>query len=218
MIKISIRKISIYLSLFLIISAETMSQTSYILNPENSKMTILGTSTLHDWQMEVKDIDCSMALITEGENIRGIQDTWFSCITSSIVSDYNIMDKKTHEALKAEKFSNIIFRMINGKVFFHFLSMTENEFKGTATGFLSLAGQTKEIKVPFHGNLLENGQVKVEGKVDLKMSEFKVDPPTAMLGTLKTGDEISIIYSLELQKTMINKQISEVKAVSGTGN
>jgi polyisoprenoid-binding protein YceI len=93
--------------------------------------------------------------------------------------------------------------------------MTENEFNGTATGFLSLAGQTKEIKVPFHGNLLENGKMIVEGKVDLKMSEFKIEPPTAMLGTLKTGDEISIVYSLELEKAMINKQISEVKAVRG---
>lgn len=216
--KISIGKISIYLFLFLIISAETISQTSYKLNPENSKMTILGTSTLHDWQMEVKDIDCSTALITEGENILGMQDTWFSCITTSIVSDYNIMDKKTHEALKAEEFSNIIFRMINGKVFFHFLSMTDNEFIGTATGYLSVAGQTKEIKVPFHGNFLENGLVKVEGKVDLKMSVFKIDPPTAMLGTLKTGDEISIVYSLELERSIINEQISEVKAISGITN
>ena len=208
--KNNIRKISIYLSLFLIISAETMSQTSYKLNQENSKMTILGTSSLHDWQMDVKDIDCSMALITEGENIRGIQDTWFSCITTSIMSDYNIMDKKTYEALKAEEFSNIFFKMISGKI----ISMTGNEFSGTATGYLSVAGQTKEIKVPFHGNILEKGQVNVEGKVDLKMSEFKIDPPTAILGTLKTGDEISIVYSLELEKSMINKQISEVKARS----
>jgi len=212
--KISIKNISIYLSLFLIISAETMSQTSYILNPENSKMTILGTSTLHDWQMEVKDIDCSMALITERENIRGIQDTWFSCITTSIVSDYNIMDKKTYEALNAKEFSNITFRMINGKI----ISMTGNEFSGTATGSLSVAGQTREIKVPFRGNLKENGQMKVEGKVDLKMSEFKIDPPTAMLGTLRTGDEISIVYFLELEKSMINKQISEVKARSSIGD
>ena len=212
--KISIKNISIYLSLFLIISAETMSQTSYILNPENSKMTILGTSTLHDWQMEVKDIDCSMALITERENIRGIQDTWFSCITTSIVSDYNIMDKKTYEALNAKEFSNITFRMINGKI----TSMTGNEFSGTATGSLSVAGQTREIKVPFRGNLKENGQMKVEGKVDLKMSEFKIDPPTAMLGTLRTGDEISIVYFLELEKSMINKQISEVKARSSIGD
>ena len=212
--KNNIRKISIYLSLFLIISAETMSQTSYKLNPENSKMTILGTSSLHDWQMDVKDIDCSMALLTEGENIRGIQDTWFSCITTSIMSDYNIMDKKTYEALKAKEFSNIFFKMISGKI----ISMAGKEFSGTATGYLSIAGQTKEIKVPFHGNILEKGQVKVEGKVDLKMSEFKIDPPTAMLGTLKTGDEISIVYSLELEKNIINDQISEVKAGRGTGN
>src|SRR4030042_3303319 len=186
--KNNIRKISIYLSLFLIISAETMSQTSYILNPENSKMTIMGTSSLHDWQMDVKEIDCSTTLITDGKSIRGIHDTQFSCSVTSIVSEYKLMDKKTYEALKAEEFSNIFFKMISGKI----ISMTGNEFSGTATGYLSVAGQTKEINVPFSGNILNNGQVKMDGKVDLKMSEFKVDPPTALMGTLKTGDEISI--------------------------
>jgi hypothetical protein len=186
-----------------------MSQTSYVLNPENSKMTILGTSSLHDWEMVVMDINCSAKLTTDGKNISGIQDTRFSAISTSIVSDYKLMDKKTYDALKAEEFSSINFKMIDGEI----LSVTGDKFNGMVTGYLSIAGQTKEVKVPFSGSLLENGQLKLKGKVDLKMSEFKIDPPTALMGTLKTGDNVSIVYSFELEKS-INNQISEVKTGS----
>ena len=119
-----------------------------------------------------------------------------------------------YEALKAEEFSSIEFRMINGKI----SSITGNEFNGTATGYLSIAGKTKEVNVPFSGNLLNDGQLDLEGKVNLKMSEFDIDPPKAMAGTLKTGDEVSIVYSLKLEKNNTGKQISETKAGSSIVN
>lgn len=214
MVKIIFNRIIVILFLTLTITSGLLSQTSYILNRESSKMTILGTSSLHDWEMEVGDIDFSTTLLTDGKVISGVQDTYFSCTTTSIVSDYKLMDKKTYEALKAEEFSNIEFRMINGKISL----ITGNAFSGTATGYLSIAGQTKEVNVPFHGNLHNDGQLDMEGKVNLKMSEFDIDPPKAMAGTLKTGDEISIVYSLKLEKNNTGKQISETKAGGSTVN
>jgi hypothetical protein len=214
MVRITFNRIIIILFIFSAITAESVSQTSYILNPESSKVTILGTSSLHDWEMEVRDIDFSTTVLIDGEVISGIQDTYFSCTTTSIVSDYKLMDKKTYEALKAEEFSSIEFKMINGKISL----ITGNEFSGTATGYLSIAGKTKEVNVPFSGNLLNDGQLDLEGKVNLKMSEFDIDPPKAMAGTLKTGDEVSIVYSLKLEKNNTGKQISEIKAGSSIVN
>jgi len=214
MARITFNRIIIILFIFSAIAAESVSQTSYILNPESSKVTILGTSSLHDWEMEVRDIDFSTTVLIDGEVISGIQDTYFSCTTTSIVSDYKLMDKKTYEALKAEEFSSIEFKMINGKISL----ITGNEFSGTATGYLSIAGKTKEVNVPFSGNLLNDGQLDLEGKVNLKMSEFDIDPPKAMAGTLKTGDEVSIVYSLKLEKNNTGKQISETKAESSIVN
>ena len=214
MVRITFNRIIIILFIFSAITAESVSQTSYILNPESSKVTILGTSSLHDWEMEVRDIDFSTTVLIDGEVISGIQDTYFSCTTTSIVSDYKLMDKKTYEALKAEEFSSIEFKMINGKISL----ITGNEFSGTATGYLSIAGKTKEVNVPFSGNLLKDGQLDLEGKVNLKMSEFDIDPPKAMAGTLKTGDEVSIVYSLKLEKNNTGKQISETKAGSSIVN
>lgn len=212
--KIRFIYIGIGLSLFLILCRDTASQTSYILNQDGSKMTILGTSSLHDWQMEVRNFKCSTNFITQDKKISGIQFAEFSCIPTSIVSDYKLMDKKTYEALKAEEFSSINFKMKKEDI----ISKTANEFNGILTGNLFIAGQTREIKVPFRGRLLKDGQLKVEGEINLKLSDFKIDPPTAMLGTLKTGDEISIVYSFEFENPGNLKQLSETKAGSGIVN
>jgi hypothetical protein len=220
LIKLSYRLInsysgmSIYLFLFLAFSAESMSQSSYILNPVNSEMAILGTSSLHDWQMEVKDINCSATMITDGKNVRGIRDARFNCVTTSIVSDYKLMDKKTYEALKADEFSSIDFKMTDGKV----NSISANEFSGIASGYLSIAGQKREVDIPFKGYLWMEGQVKLEGKVVLKMSEFNIEPPTALLGSLKTGDEVSIVYSFLFENIDLKKSIAGSGAIDNTGN
>jgi hypothetical protein len=193
---------------------DTASQSGYILDPVNSKLTIQGTSSLHEWQMEVRDFKCSMNLISTGQKFSDIKGAEFSCVPTNIVSEFKLMDKKTYEALKAEQFSSINFRMKTGEI----LSESGNEFSGTITGNLFIAGQTKEINIPFHGNVLEDGSVNVKGKVNLKMSQFNIDPPTAMLGTLKTGDDISIVYSFEFENPADSPQLSERKSGSGIGN
>jgi polyisoprenoid-binding protein YceI len=185
-----------------------------MLDPEGSKMTIEGTSSLHNWQMEVNDMNCLTKFAIDGRKITSIQSLEFSCLPTSIVSDSKLMDKKTYEALKVESYSKIDFKMIKGEI----ISRTGDEFNGMVTGNLFIAGQTREIKVPFRGNFLDNGQLMVEGKVDLKMSEFKIEPPTAMFGTLKTGDEISIIYSFMLDSPGAPNHLSELKSGSSKEN
>jgi polyisoprenoid-binding protein YceI len=212
--KIFVIYIGIFLSFFLLLCRDTASQSSYTLDNSNSKMTILGTSSLHDWKMDVNDFKCTATLITQDKNISEMQFVEFSCIPTNIVSEYKLMDKKTYEALKAEEFSNINFKGKKGRI----ISRSGNEFNGMISGNLFIAGQTKEINIPFQGNLLENGKIEVKGKVNLKLSDFKIDPPTAMMGTLKTGDEISIVYSFEFESPENLKQVSEIKTGNSISN
>ena len=43
-----------------------------------------------------------------------------------------------------------------------------------------------------------DGSVQVTGSVSMKMSEFGIEPPTAMFGTLTTGDEVTIEFNFLL--------------------
>jgi hypothetical protein len=210
--KISLLNNGIIFILFLFISESTHSQISYNIIPENSSMIIRGTSSLHDWQMEVKEMAGSAALLMNERHVDSILDTRFSCRTKSIVSDYRLMDKKTYEALKAEEYSAIHFRIANDKKIYR----SGGSFSGEVTGYLSIAGVTKEIDVPFNGRILENGEVEVEGTVPLKMSEFNIDPPTALMGALKTDDEIRISYSLILGRDMGKEAVASMNSSNGS--
>jgi hypothetical protein len=43
---------------------------------------------------------------------------------------------------------------------------------------------------------LPDGSVKAEGEVPLLMTDFGVTPPTALLGTLRTDNKITVKFSL----------------------
>ena len=38
------------------------------------------------------------------------------------------------------------------------------------------------------------------GELTLKMSDYEISPPTALMGTIKTGDEVTIRFSIPFQK------------------
>ena len=43
---------------------------------------------------------------------------------------------------------------------------------------------------------LKDQIINIKGEKTLKMSDFDVKPPTALLGTLKTGNDITIKFNL----------------------
>jgi len=208
--KISLLQSGILVLLFLTISLNSVSQVSYTIIPEISSMTIQGTSSIHDWEMDVTEMECTTTLNIDNDSLKSIGETLFSCKTASIVSDYKLMDKKTYEALKAEKYSTINFRMTSNEE----ILPSSGDFHGTVKGYLSVAGRTKEIDVPFQGRLLANGKIELKGQVTLNMSEFDIDPPTALMGTLKTGNEVMIAYSLQMERGVNDKSITSVRSSS----
>lgn len=68
-------------------------------------------------------------------------------------------------------------------------------------GNLNVAGTTKSIDLVVKGELLPNGAILFEGMKALKMTDFNVKPPTALLGVLKTGNEVFISFRITVSKT-----------------
>jgi len=182
--------------LILIIPVSTLNSfgQSYELSDEGNEVLIHGTSNLHDWHMNVISSNCEAEFDTEGSQVRSVKKVNFSCKPADIKSNFSLMDRKTHAALKADVFQVIRFNL---------LTITElisdnREFKGSLRGNLYVAGITNEVEVPFTGILNGDNTINVEGSFDLSMSDFNITPPTAILGTLKTGNKISISFSLKL--------------------
>ncbi len=166
----------------------------YVFAKEGNEVLIKGTSNLHDWQMNVITSSGEVKFAKDGNQLKGIEMVEFSCKTSDIKSENSIMDKKAYEALKANAHQIIRFSLLANKE----LISEERKFRGSIKGRLFIAGITKEIDVPFTGHLNEDNTISLEGSVDLLMSDFKINPPTALLGALKTGNKVTVHFALRL--------------------
>ena len=176
------------------------AQNQYLLNVQKSDLIITGTSTLHNWHMDTDIFDCVVKALNE-KNKLILQMVNFSCNSTSLKSENSLMDKKAWEALKATDYKIIQFES-NEPIEF---TIQDKKVDGTIKGELVLSGVKRKITIPFKGEVDELGNIKLTGKVNVKMSEYGIEAPTAFMGTIKTGDEITILYDFSFnQSNMIS--------------
>lgn len=192
--KLSINSL-IIIVLAILLSNDSIARPAFEVIKEKSSITVSGTSTLHNWEMVLKDYRCSLLIVIDDPSIT-IQKVEFKGISKSIKSDYSIMDKKTYKALKADTYKEIQFVSPSPQE----IPLNSKSFKGEITGSLFIVGLTNTINLLFTGEIISDEMIQVTGSKKLAMSEFNIDPPTAILGTLKTGDEIVISFNLVLKQ------------------
>lgn len=145
------------------------------ISSNNVRTVVSGTSTLHNWEM-------TSATGTFSGMVSGnsIQDVQYVMNVKTLKSGKGAMDSNAYKALKADKHPNITFT-----------ASSVNIGKGTMTGKLTVTDVTKTINVPV--NITKNGNsYTVWGTLTIKMTDYGVTPPSFMMNTVKTGNEITI--------------------------
>lgn len=156
------------------------------LNTEKSAMQITGTSSLHDWEMDVNEFNVT-GLITDAE----VQNLEVTIMAKSMKSGKSIMDGKAYDAVKADK---------NPKIIFSAKTLQIKGDKISGKGNLNIGGESRQIDLV--ASIVSNAatEMQLKGTVPLKMTDFNISPPTAMFGTLTTGDEVVINYDIFITK------------------
>lgn len=153
---------------------------------------ISGTSSMHDWTSDVTQVKGTAVLIIEEETFAGIEKLNITIPVKSIESPKgSIMDRKTYDALKADKYPNIQFQLVEVVS----LENVKTGFVIEAKGKLTIAGISKMVFIHTDAQMQGTG-IRFTGNYKMKMSDFGIDPPTAMLGAMKTGDEITIHFDV----------------------
>lgn len=185
------RKIALLSKTLLFALTLFVSQTyaqEYSLNNATSELTVFGTSNLHDWDVKAEKQSGKLALDRSGQlQIKLLQ---VSVETESLKSGKSGMDKNTYKALKTNKHKSISFDMKEVK---SISKLNDNSYRVSVTGNLTIAGVTKNTGLDF---IIEvaSSQVILKGSKSFKMTDFGVDPPKALLGTVTTGDEVKIEF------------------------
>ena len=178
-----------------------------------SKVRIEGTSNIHDWQMEGKLIGGS---IEAGENFPiepgqavtpGKVEAKVNVMIpvrslNSIESDgrpyKTSMDDRMYEAVREPANRRIIYRATE-------LSIKEAPktkdapYQMDSKGELVVAGVTNQISMPIQVTPMGDRKLKITGSTSVKMTAFKIDPPKIVLGAIKTGDDVKIMFEWIVQ-------------------
>ncbi len=175
------------------LSSPLLAQQTY--QVKSHSIVVEGTSNLHDWTASAEQANGSFKVNVDDGKIASINAVELKVDANSLKSSKgNIMNSKIIEALKAKKNPYISFKSTGGTV-----SEKSGAYKITANGVLTIAGTSQNVTVDALGKVLPNGDIEFTGAKKLKMTDYKVDPPTAMLGTMTTGNEVTLTFKVVLK-------------------
>ncbi len=66
----------------------------------------------------------------------------------------------------------------------------------SANGDLEVAGETKRVNLRLEGQRQATGLVRIRGSHPLRMTDFGVEPPSGLLGLVRSRDEIVVRFDL----------------------
>jgi polyisoprenoid-binding protein YceI len=162
---------------------------------QNLSIVISGTSTLHDWDMKSSKgiADANFALT--GDKLTDVNGLNFTMPAESLKSEHEMMDKNAYKALKTDKSKSISFVETSATV----TPVDATTYQLKIIGNLTIAGTTKvtDLVATAKFNPADKS-FTVSGSKKFKMSEYGVKPPTVMMGTIKTGDPITVTFNTKI--------------------
>ena len=176
------------------ISSIGYTQTTY--KVQDVKLKLYGTSTLHDWEMDATRANGESQLIFSTENeLSSVKSLTFILEVKNLKSDNSSLDKNAYKALKADKYKTISYKLT---------AATKSPEKGgyllKTRGKLTIAGTTRDVAMDIHLVTNENNTITYKGSYQLNMTDYGVEPPSFMLGAMKTGDALKLDFEVKYSK------------------
>ena len=169
-------------------AVQSVTAQTYSLNNNTSFLEVHGTSSLHDWHVDAEE-QSGKIVITNTESLE-IKSLSFSVKAESLKSGKSSMDNNTYKALNTDDYKTIDFKLNSVK---QVEKIKENSFKVSVLGNMTISGVTKTITLELTIKL-DGTKVLIEGEKSILMTDYGIDPPKALLGTIKTGNKINIIF------------------------
>ena len=109
------------------------------------------------------------------------------------------MERDMYRALRSEA---------NPTIEFHFRELVGGvrhdidggTYHAKIAGVLSLAGARRNVSIDVEAQRVSPGRFRLRAKLPLRMTDFRITPPTALFGMVKARDELVVHFDLYLQE------------------
>lgn len=162
-------------SLLLLLAAAALlvSATAFA----QSTLVLEGSSNVADWRCQSSAVE--------------VDELGLRVPVKSIRCGNRQMERDLYRALRAESYPSIDFR---------FVDMSRDAERAAIRGNLSLAGTTRPMAVDAAVQPLARNQVRMHVRLPLRMTDFRVTPPTALFGIVKAKNELVVQFDLVLEQ------------------
>lgn len=185
-----VRTISKAFYVFLMITTVTgFSQKTYTLDAK-PQLKLSGTSSLHDWDMTSETATGKLIATVENNKLTAIKSLVVEMPAESIKSGKSGMDKNAYKAIQTDKFKTIKFELKSSA------KLTDGTWN--LTGVFTIAGVSKQVTLKAKETATA-GQYTFDGTYSFKLTDYKITPPTALMGTVKTGDDVKISFKVKFK-------------------
>ena len=194
-------------ALTVLMAAQAAAQGAKMTVRPESKLTLAGGSNVHDWVCSSSALNATIALDSSYDTkplssiAKPITQVVVAIPVKSLKCGHGKMDDNMYKALKAEQYPEIKYVLDTYEI--DKARTSAEAFVALTRGQLTVAGQTKTVEIPVSAVRKDGGSMTGEGSVAMKITDFGIKPPTAMLGALKTKDDITISFKVVLDKSTV---------------
>ena len=189
---------SLALTALLTVAGSLHAQSVRLAVGPESKLWIEGGSNLHDWSCKASSIEAAIEVDESFVKTTTVASTSLKKVqvkvpVRNLKCGNGKMDNNLYKALKADDAPEISYILATFDVV---PGAEKDSFTVKAVGALTVAGTEKTVNMDVTAARLPDGGVRAEGALPLLMTDFGVKPPTALLGTLRTDNKITVKFSL----------------------
>jgi len=157
-----------------------------------SKLKVLGTSNVHDWEIDAKAMSGKATMAIEAGDLKSIKNLDFAVEVEQLKSGKSGMDNNTFKALNSKTYKTINYKLVSVT---KITEISAGNFTVETQGDLTISGVTKRINQIFTVKIIGKKAV-FSGKTKIDMTVYGVKPPTALMGTIKTGKDVTVDFKV----------------------
>jgi hypothetical protein len=192
----SLKKLILLLGIGCLFSTNSFAQVKYT-SKGNVSVVVSGTSTLHDWDMKSSTGNFEGVFTLNAANaITAVANVSFSTTADALKSGHSAMDKNAYKALKTDKSNTISFLAGNTTV----SPIDASNFLVKANGKLTVAGKTLDTEISATCRVNADKSISIMASKKISMKDYAMEPPSFMMGTIKTGNDVSLKFDFSINK------------------
>ena len=193
---VSVITMLIVSSSVLIAQEPSIRTVPFKLDPRSS-ITVNGTSTVNSFSCTSENIEGSGS-VTRDQDAIGVAN--ISVQIETEVENFDCrnwrMTKDLWKALKSKDHPRIFYELDTTPIE-PSADLGKEVFQINASGRLIIAGSERQIEVLLTATRASESAFDLTGTQEILMTDFGVEPPTALFGLVKANDQIIIHFDLK---------------------